>query len=128
MLGYYNIYATTFHNGVKISTQCCGCIICEESQKNKTLNLTWENLSDMMQSYGLDFGFTTWHFKKGRLVSFFHPKMRNKNTWDIKEWKYKDLNIQICYEYRPIVCYSIQDILDYHDAKLAKKFLEQIKE
>ena len=125
MLGYYNIYSTVFHNNEEIEHCYIGKIITEEP-KNKTIKVTWDNLKTIHSK--IDCGFNIINFKKGRVISFFNFNIFKKNSWDIKEWKYKNPNITIKIDYVPIKNYSLQDVLKYHDGKLAYKFLEQGKE
>lgn len=92
---YYTAYAGTYHNGKLIGVQNGGRYSTEkELPREEVFTITWENLSQMYRELNLLCDFNIWNFKKGRIVSFFHVKLFDKNTWDIKEWK-EELNIEV---------------------------------
>lgn len=124
-LHYYDIIVKTYRNGELIHSDCNGPVICYEL-KPERINITWENLKEFISSgRGLSCGFTYYTFKKGRVISFWNFSFFKKNTWDIREWKYSNPNITIEYEYRDIKNYSINDIMKYHNGKIAMEFLKQ---
>jgi hypothetical protein len=121
---YYTTYAATYHNGKLIGIQNGGyCLTEEELPREEVYTITWENLSQMYQNLHLWCDFNIWNFKKGRRVSFFHSKLFDKNTWDIKEWKEKELNIEVRV-YHTERKASIED-LKYFDATKVKKYLDE---
>lgn len=126
MLKYYYVYATTLRNNKVISKRYL-CKIISEEKNNYSDNITWDNLDDYYYNNGLNCPFSIYNFKKGRCISFFDFKFKDKNTWDIREWKYSDLNITIKYEYKEDTHYSIDEILQYPDAEKAITFLAQSK-
>ena len=124
MLKFYTIYYTTYHNGTEITTKSAQTL-CDESQVEEwRKTFTWENLTDLYHEIdGLACGFNIWNFKKGRIVSFYNGSLFGDRA-DIKEWKHKDLNIEVeCkwYEWSP----SIAKILEWHDGEKAIQYLNE---
>lgn len=126
MLKYYYVYATTLRNNKVISKRYLYKIISEE-RNNYSDNITWDNLENYYYNNGLNCPFTVYNLKKGRVISFFDFKFKNRNTWDIREWKHPNLNIIIKYEYKENTHYSVDEILQYPNAEEAIAFLTQFK-
>lgn len=124
MLDFYYVYAVTTRNGEKIDERFVGQQIAAEGINEEVIKVTWDNLQEVYYKYA-ELCFNYYTFKKGRVISFFGCNLFKKNTWDIREWKYNDPNIVIRYFYRPVTNYSINDILNYPNKELAKRFLEQ---
>jgi hypothetical protein len=96
----------------------------DEMPTNKTIPITWENLTDVMRAYGIVVGFNVWNLKRGRVISFFDSEIFNRKTWDIKEWKEPDFDLSLettFEEYTP----SIQEVLEWHDGKQAFQYLKE---
>lgn len=128
MLKFYQAYATTYHNNIKIgSRKLIGRYLVEENTlKNYTDVLTWGNLEEKYHNNGLTYNFNIWNFKKGRRISFFGGvKLSDKNTWDVKEWKEKELNIKIEYEYEEADKYITINDLRWIDIKKAIQYLNE---
>ena len=115
MLKFYRTYYTTIVKGYDIYTYC-GTVLREDVPINKTIQISWENLEEIYHNFGLVLAFNIWNSKRGRHISFFHFKLRNKKTWDIKEWKENQLDIilNIRYEeYTP----PINEVLKWHNGE-----------
>jgi hypothetical protein len=93
--------------------------------KEECVNLTWENLENFYRQNGLICNFNYWNFKKGKLISLFHGCcLKDKRTWDIKEWKEPILNLKIKIEYKELTP-TIQTIIQYPNGDLAMKYLKE---
>ena len=125
MLKFYECYATTYYNGEKIGTKDCGIYVEEEnSVQNHTEKLTWENLTEKYQKAGICYKFTIINLKKGRKIYFFDDYYE-RCFRSIKEWKTKELNIEIKYEYKENKYISINDVLKLHDVEKAIQYLNE---
>ena len=124
MLKFYTIYYTTYHNGTEITTKSAQTL-CDESQVEEwRKTFTWENLTELYYEIGgLACGFNIWDFKRGRIVSFYDGSLFGDRA-DVKEWKHKELNIEVkCewHEWSP----SIAKILEWHDGEKAIQYLNE---
>lgn len=124
MLKYYNIYTVTYRGDKEVGTRFIGSKIAEDLQ-NHTDILTWENLQDYYYQHGGSLPFNYWKGKKGIRISFFDFAIRHKETWDIRQWKYPELNLRVEWHYCPIDV-SVKKILEYHDAKKAIQYLLEV--
>ena len=87
---FYYCYHTTYHNGTRI-----GCIVgkklTDEEPKAETVQVTWDNLSEMYHRFGVWCKFNIWNFKKGRVVSFFtdsfFPKKGRKRCQGMENFR-----------------------------------------
>lgn len=128
MLKFYNCLVTTYHNGKIIMEKYGGRCLEEEGKlQNHTEKLTWDNLDEKYEKNGLVYGFTIFNFKKGRLISFFTESFIDFliNHRDIKEWKEKEFNIEIKYEYEEIDYISINDVLQFPNVEKAIQYLNE---
>ena len=125
MLKFYAIHYKTYNNGTYIKTHYAETLAEENSVKDETIQINWDNLSEVYHKYGLSLPFNIWNFKKGRLVSFFEGNPFKKNYRDIKEWK-TDLNITLEIEYIDISnSKSIEEILKWRNAEKAIQYLNE---
>lgn len=125
MLKFYNCYATIYCNGRKVGTKNLGSCIEEENKvQNYTEELTWENIAEKYQKEGLYFKFALLNLKKGRKICFFND-IYEKSFRSIKEWKQKELNMEIEYEYKEYKYVSINDILKFHNIEKAIQYLNE---
>lgn len=124
MLHYYRVLFTTYNNGVKVGNTS-GFIIADENEiKEKTIPITWENLEEVYHDHGLSLAFNFWHFKRGRVISFFEGGLTDKNRRDIKEWKTPVLNMKLVITYEVMPC-SLNDILNYWNSEKAIQYLRE---
>ena len=125
MLKFYECFVTTYCDGKKVDTKYCGTCIEEESKvQNHTEKLTWENVTEKYQKEGLCYKFTILNLKKGRKICFFND-IGEKYFRSIKEWKQKELNITIEYEYRENKYVSINDVLKLRNVEKAIQYLNE---
>lgn len=125
MLKFYAIHYKTYNNGTYIKTHYAEILTEEDTVKNETIQINWDNLSEMHRKYSLLLPFNIWHSKRGRRVSFFVDNPFKKNHRDIKEWK-TDLNITLEIEYIDISnSKSIEEILKWRNAEKAIQFLNE---
>lgn len=87
-----------------------------------SVEVTWDNLSDVYESYALLCPFNIWHLKKGRLLSFWNCSLFDKNTWDIKEWKTSSIGVIVETSYEEDENTSLKEILNFN-ADLAIQYL-----
>lgn len=122
MIDYYRAKCITYVNGKEISTHSFCDLFTEEQIQNKEIKITWKNLDKIYYKWNLFLSFTYYQFKKGRLISFLHGSLFNKNNWDIKEWKQKELDIvlKIQYEKEKITLRELQN----YDIELVNQFLK----
>lgn len=121
MLRFYDIYYTTYHNGVAIGTEYrYGCF--DKAPTEEDVAITWDNLYEMYHKYALCFNFNIWEFKKGRVVSFFSDRWFDKDSRDVKEWKTSDLHITLTIRYKEDNP-SIDRVMKYHDGEKAIQYL-----
>lgn len=126
MLQFYHQYLETYRNGELIERAHSLILIEEEkeSSHNYSFNLTWNNLDDFYHDFGLHLPFNIWDSNKGRIISFFYFSFFDSNTWDIKEWKTKDLNIVIKFSTEKATV-SLAEILKWHDSDKAIQYLKE---
>ena len=129
MLEFYKFLCETYNNNEYISTSS-GIRLIEESLvplEEYSLNITsWDTLWTYYEQNGLWLPFTLYNTKKGRKLSFFSPyiKVFDKNTWDIKEWKQPELDIEIKYKIKKIKR-SLDEIYQWNDAEKAHRYLKE---
>lgn len=125
MLKYYNTYVKTYRKDELMGTSSYN-IIAEEGSliKEKEIKVTWDNLSDIYKTWAFHLPFALYEFKKGRVISFFNFDFFKKITWDIKEWKYPDLDLTIKLETEEEEI-SISKILKWHNADEAIQYLTE---
>lgn len=125
MLKFYAIHYKTYNNGTYIDTHYAETLAEEDTVKNETIQMNWDNLSEIRRKYSLSLPFTIYNFKKGRLVSFFVGNPFKKDFRDIKEWKTK-LDITLKIEYIDISnSKSIEEVLKWYNAEKAIQFLNE---
>ena len=128
MLKFYRSFVTTYHNGKKVNEVYGGRCLEEEGKlQDHTEKITWDNLEEKYGKGGLNYAFTVFDFKKGRLISFFTNTFLDclRNHRDIKEWKEKEIDIEIKYEYEEIDCISINDVLKWPNIEKATQYLNE---
>lgn len=127
MLKFYRCYGKTYHKGKFCDIQGNATIVAEGEMKNRTINITWDNLSEIYSEYSNYLPFGIWYFKRGRIISWYNS---TPIDWikgelrDIRERKTPDLDItlEICYrEFKP----SLQEVLNWHDAEQASQYLKE---
>ena len=127
MLEFYRISIEVYNNNKYISTHTRlnlvddSLVILEEYSHNIT---DWNTLSEYYKNNSLWLPFTLYDTKRGRRICFFEPRIFNKNTWDIKEWKQKELDIKIVYYYTKINP-SLDEIYKWKDAEKAHRYLKE---
>ena len=126
MLKYYSVYIAIYRGTQKIATRFVGHKIAEDLQ-NHTDTLTWDNLPDYYMKNGIALPFDYWTSRKGIRISFFDFAIRKKATWDIRQWKYPELDLRVEWHYVPVDV-SIETILKYHDAEKAIQYLNERKD
>lgn len=120
---FYYVTSSTYHNDTLIG-HCGGKALLDEEPQTTTDILTWKNVEEYYNKNGLSCNFNIWHFKKGRVVSFFLDRFfPRKDERDIKEWK-EELNIKIVTTYREFSP-SIAEVLKWHDAEKAIAYLNE---
>lgn len=121
MLKFYRAYYTTIVKGYDMYTYC-SAVLTENAPINKTIQISWKNLEEIYHDYGPCLAFNIWNFKRGRCISFFHSELRNRKTWDIKEWKENQLDIILNIKYEEYTP-SINEVLKWHDGEKAIQYL-----
>lgn len=117
MLKFYNYYKTVFYKGKLICHFYVTDFILEDLQETKKIErISWENISEKQKEHKF---FTLTNTKQGRKVRFFLD-----NTV-IKEWKDKELDMTIEYEYVEKSFFTINDILNYRNVDMAIQFLKE---
>ena len=125
MLKFYAVHYKTYNNGTYIDTHYGEILAEEDTVKNETIQMNWDNLSEIRRKYSLSLPFTIYNFKRGRLISFFVGNPFKKDFRDIKEWKTK-LDITLEIEYIDISnSKSIEEVLKWHNAEKAIQFLNE---
>lgn len=119
---YYHWF-DIYKNGKCIDSGRNQSILCKKPQQDIEFDLTWENLHEKYQSYGLLFPFNIWNFKKGRLVSFFNGTLFQKEKRDIKEWK-GELGLHIIERYRLVENPSFEQ-LKHFSATEVQRYLKE---
>ncbi len=121
---FYNVFVTTYHNGIEIGTTM-GRTLTDKEVNTESYTLTWDNLDKMYKKFGFECKFNIWKFKKGRRVSFFtNGIIPHKHERDVKEWKNKNLDIVIKVTYKERKA-SIDEMLKWHDAEKAIAYLNE---
>lgn len=122
MVNYYQVKCTTYVNGKEKSVHSFCTLLNEEKAQGKEIKITWENLDEIYYKWGLILPFNYYSFKRGRVISFFSGSFFNKNNWNIKEWKQKELDIiiKIQYEKEKITLRELQN----YDVELVNQYLK----
>lgn len=123
MINYYQVKCTTYVNGKEKSVHSFCTLLDEEKTQEKEIKITWENLDKVYYKWGLILPFNYYSFKRGRIISFFDGfDPFDKSTWDIKEWKQKELDIviKIQYEKEKITLRQLQE----YDVELVNQYLK----
>lgn len=125
MLKFYELFVTTYCDKKKVGMRYCGTCIEEEGEvQNHTEKLTWKNVTEKYQKEGPCYKFAILNLKKGRKICFLGD-FGEKYFHSIKEWKQKELNIEIEYEYRENKHISIDDVLKFHNVEKAIRYLNE---
>lgn len=117
MLKYYLVYYSTLYNGHVINNNI-GRVILDETAATETqhIPITWENLDEINDKYGLSCAFNIWNCRKGRKIEFFSWRSA------IKEWKTTDFNLELRISYMPYNA-PIEDIMKYYEGDKAIQYL-----
>lgn len=130
MLKFYHHYSKTFYNGELIGISNGGTTLADDKTvHNHEVALTWDNIEEKYQEYN---GSCTFYFnlsetKKGLQIDWFATTLKNffkKNHRTIKQWKTPELNITTKIYYREFTP-SLQEVLNWHDAKAASQYLKE---
>lgn len=127
MLEFYYLSLETYHNDQLMGGDSSIILIdeSEASDFNCVTDLNWENLDFVYPACRLMLPFDIWrNNKKGRVVTWFHSSLFNRNTWDIKEWK-TPLNITLKSSIRKKTNVSIAEVLKWHDVNKAIQYLKE---
>nr|DAI07918.1 MAG TPA: hypothetical protein [Caudoviricetes sp.] len=122
MIDYYRIKCTTYVNGKEKSVHSLCNLLTEEQTQTKEIKITWENLNTVYYNWGLVLPFNYYQFKKGRVISFFRSSLFDKDSWDIKEWKQKELDIVLKIQYEKVKI-ALRELQNY-DVELVNQFLK----
>lgn len=127
MLEFYRISIEVYNNNEYISTHAQINLIDDSlvilERYSEHIN-SWDTLCTYYERNGLWLPFTLYKTKKGRRLCFFEPRIFNENTWDIKEWKQKELDIKITYDFSKITP-SLDEIYKWKDAEKAHRYLKE---
>lgn len=127
MLKFYRCYFETINKGQVMYGDSSRVLVDEKDKpQNETIQITWDNLKQVHQKYGIDVGFNVWTRKKGRVISFFNGNLifRKNYEKDLKEWKNKELDLQLKVSTKECQV-SIQDVLDWYDSEKAIQYLKE---
>lgn len=128
MLKFYHCYGKTYHKGKLQGIQGNATIVAEEKEiKNCTINITWDNLNEIYSKYSIYLPFSIWHFKRGRIISWFDSTFIGliKGEYrDIKERKTPNLDITLEIYYKEFTP-SLQELFNWHDPKLATQYIKE---
>ena len=119
MLKYYLVCYSTLYNGQVINNSI-GRVILDETAATETqhIPITWENLDEINNKYGLSCAFNIWNCRKGRKIEFFSWRSA------IKEWKTADFNLELRISYTPYNA-PIEDIMKYWEGDKAIQYLAE---
>lgn len=80
MLKYYLVCYSTLYNGQVINNYI-GHVILDETAATETqhIPITWENLNEINNEYGLSCAFNIWNCRKGRKIEFSRGVLQSKN-------------------------------------------------
>lgn len=117
MLKYYLVRYSTLYNGQVINNSI-GRVILDETAATETqhIPITWENLDEINNKYGLSCAFNIWNCHKGRKIEFFSWRSA------IKEWKTANFNLELRISYTPYNA-PIEDIMKYWEGDKAIQYL-----
>lgn len=123
---FYNVYLTTYLNGVEIKKERVGKTLLAEEPVEKTHSLTWDNLEELYQK-GVHCDFTWETTKKGRKISFFNEDFpATPFIKPIKEWKTPTFDLVVKISYQNISnAISIADILKWPNSIDAINYLKE---
>ena len=127
MLKFYRCYYETVNKGQMMYGDFERVLVDENDKpQNETIQITWDNLKQIHEKFGIYVGFNVWTWKKGRVISFFNgtfifPKDYEK---DLKEWKDKELDLQLKVSFKECEV-SILDVLNWYDSEKAIQYLKE---
>lgn len=90
MINFYNMYINTYMDGNLIADYCLCHILAEDKEaENKIIQVTWNNLLEVMQDHGFAMYINVYTTKRGLKIS-------TSNSWKtIKQWKKPELNMEL---------------------------------
>lgn len=125
MLKYYKLYYEIWYNGEQIDEKYSGFTIQDEAKiKNFSIPITWENIFDISQkNNGQVFTMNLIYTRKGRKIILYGPSHFRKI---FKEWKEKELNLEVRYTYSEFVP-SLKQLLEYPNSDIVLQYFNERK-
>ena len=142
-MDFYRVYTVIRRDGIPVGYWNREYLLetIDESSKDPTMweslgqvviddppiNITWENLDEMIEKYNLVLDFRWEKKKKGRVIYFNHKnKYPNKKSQKpIKEWK-EELNLTFQLGFQKLTdTKSLKSILEWPEVDKTIKFLQE---
>lgn len=122
----YRKYVTWYNQGIEVETRFCDYEFSEKDLNDELFKITWENLDEVYMEYGCLAPFTTWNFKKTRIIEFWDWSLFcSKEYRHISSKKYPVLPLTYRITYKEVNNLSIKDILEIAPAEKAIKYLAE---
>lgn len=120
MMNFYNMYINTYMDGNLIAEDCFYHVLREDKEvENKIIQVTWSNLLEVMQDYGVSMGINVYTTRKGLKIATF-------NAWKtIKQWKKPELNMKLYVTYKQDNSATIADLKYKKVDKVIQYFTER---
>lgn len=143
MMDFYRVYTVIRRDGIPVGYWNRECLLetIDESSKDQAMweslgqtiindppiNITWENLDDMIEKYNLVLDFRWEKKKKGRVIYFNHKNEypNKKSQMPIKEWK-EPLNLTFQLGFQKLTdTKSLKSVLEWPEVEKTIKFLQE---
>ena len=120
MMNFYNMYINTYMDGNLIADYCLCHILAEDKEaENKIIQVTWNNLLEVMQDHGFAMRINVYTTRKGL-------KIATSNSWKtIKQWKKPELNMKLYVTYKQDNNATIADLKYKRVDKVIQYFTEK---
>lgn len=125
MIKFYHVHDSLYHNKSLIADQY-GILVSKRDLTETALNVTWDNLTEMMSMDSLIGRCLTIKNKpKGRVVRFsWTENLPFGDYASVKEWKTPDLNITLKTTYKEYTP-TLKEVFEWYDLETVHQYLTE---
>lgn len=126
MLKMFQDHVTTFVDGKEIFSMSTGKMMCEKAPKDQTVDVTWDNVSDVELKLGWRLPFSVHDGWRGRYIAFdsVYLAFSKDKPAPIKERKTPIPGIQVQIHWEETDP-PIEEILQWHEGNKAIRYLAE---
>lgn len=122
----YKKYITWYNQGIELQRNFYNYKFSEKEPQNEHIQLTWENLDEFYDNYGVLAPFTFWDSKKSRIIEFWKWSLFcSKEYRHISSKKCPNLPLTCEITYEEVNNCSIKDIMEIAPVEKAIKYLKE---